>query len=262
MSDALERFGRLVRQAPDAVPLDAACAAIGAHLDAAPEASEVPERLDEIAAACPGAGVEDLTAHLFGSLGLHGDLETYDEPENSFLHRVIERRRGLPISLSIITVEVGRRLGLNLVGVGMPGHFLVGDRDPPGRFLDPFVGGRVLDRADCEERFHRLFGPNAAFVDAYLEPTPTLDVLARVLANLRAAYTRRGSRRALADVLRLRAQLPHERASEDRELATALESVGAFDEAAAAYEQAAVAVEDTERARLEARARRLRARLN
>jgi len=260
VSDALERFARLVEQ--DHFPLDAACAAIGAHLDPTADALAVPDRLDEIASAVPDATVEDLTAHLFGTVGLHGDAETYDDPLNSFLHRVLERRRGLPITLSIITIEVGRRVGLDLVGVGMPGHFLVQDLGAPDRFLDPFIGGQLLDRDDCIERFHRLFGRSAAFADDYLRPTPTPDIVARVLANLRATYTRRGSRRPLAETLRLRALLPPRRPAEDRELAGALEAIGAFDEAAATYERAAAEADDADRDRLEARAHRLRARLN
>jgi regulator of sirC expression with transglutaminase-like and TPR domain len=262
VTDALERFARLVEQDPDSIPLDACCAAIGAHLDPAPDALRVPDRLDEIASAVPGATVGDLTDHLFGTIGLHGDAETYDDPANSFLHRVLERRRGLPIALSIITIEVGRRVGLDLVGVGMPGHFLVQDRGAPDRFLDPFIGGQLLGRDDCIERFHRLFGRSAAFTDDYLRPTPTLDIITRVLANLRATYTRRGSRRPLAETLRLRSLVPPRRAAEDRELAGALEAVGAFDEAAATYERAAEDADEADRGRLEARAHRLRARLN
>ena len=261
-TDPFARFEWLVRLPPDAIPLDEAGAAIGAHLDGTPEALAVPDRLDQIAADVPGRTVEALVTHLFETVGLYGDVETYDDPANSFLHRVLERRCGLPISLSIITVEVGRRIGLDLAGVGMPGHFLVVDRSAEGRFLDPFVGGRMLDRAECQERFHHLYGPGAPFTDAYLEPTPTLDVLARVLANLRAGYTRRGDKRLLAEVLRLRSRLPERPVSEDGELASALQAVGSFDEAAAAYERAAAHAEGAERSRLEARAHRLRAKLN
>ena len=261
-SDAFARFRTLAGLPPDAIPLDEACAAIGAHLDAAPEALAVPDRLAEIASAVPGTTVEALVTHLFETVGLYGDVETYDDPANSFLHRVLERRRGLPISLSIITVEVGRRIGLDLAGVGMPGHFLVVDRSADGRFLDPFVGGRMLDAAECRERFHHLYGPGAPFTDAYLQPTPTVDVLARVLANLRAGYTRRGDKRLLAEVLRMRALLPERPPAEDGELAAALQAVGSFGEAAAACERAAAHAEGADRSRLEARAQRLRAKLN
>ena len=84
----------------------------------------------------------------------------------------------------------------------------------------------MLDAAECRERFHHLYGPGAPFTDAYLEPTPTVDVLARVLANLRAGYTRRGDKRLLAEVLRLRALLPERPPAEDGELAAALQAVG------------------------------------
>ena len=262
-SEPFERFAWLVRQPAEAIPLAEACAAVGAHLDGVPAAVfTVPDELAAIAADVPGPTVEDLTGHLFGPLGLHGDVETYDDPANSFLHRVLERGQGIPISLSIITIDVGRRLGLDLAGVGMPGHFVVVDRTDGERFIDPFASGRLLDRAACRERFVQLFGPGAPFTDAYLEPTPTVDVLARVLANLRAAYTRRGEKRLLAEVLRLRALLPERPPGEDGELATALQAVGEFGDAAAAYERAAARAEGADRSRLEARAHRLRAKLN
>ena len=94
---ALERFGELMGRDPEPIPLDAACAAIGAHLDPTPDALAMPERLDAIASELPGAGLEDLVGHLFATMGLHGDAETYDDPANSFIHRVLERRRGLPM---------------------------------------------------------------------------------------------------------------------------------------------------------------------
>jgi regulator of sirC expression with transglutaminase-like and TPR domain len=258
---AYERFADAVAQPAASVPLDDATAAIGAHLDPAPGALEVPARLDDLAGAVPEPSLEAVVEHLFTTVGLFGDVETYDDPANSFLHRVLERRQGLPISLSIVTIEVGRRVGLDLAGVGMPGHFLVTDRGS-GRFLDPFVGGHVLDRDDCRERFRRLFGDRAPFDDAYLDPTPTTDILARVLANLRAAYGRRSDKRQLTEVLRLRALLPGRPATDETELAAALQAIGSFAEAAGAFERAAALVEGEDRSRLEARAHRLRAKLN
>ena len=163
-----------------------------------PEALAVPERLDEIAAAVPGTDRRGLAAHLFGTLGLHGDVETYDDPANSFLHRVLERRRGMP-DLAVDHHRRGRAADRPRPRRrrACPGHFLV--RRPRRR--------RALPRP-VRRRPHARRGPSAASGSTsssararrspttYLEPTPTVDVLARVLANLRAAYTRRGDQAA------------------------------------------------------------------
>ena len=96
------------------------------------------------AARCPDASPDGVLAHLFGSEGFRGNDADYYDPDNPMLDRVLDRRRGIPITLSVVLIEVGRRLGVAFTGIGAPGHFIVRD-ERSGVYLDPFNGGRVLD---------------------------------------------------------------------------------------------------------------------
>src|SRR5690606_15405971 len=144
---------------------------------------------------------------LFDDLGFHGNADDYSDPDNSFLDRVVERRTGIPISLSVLTLEVGRRVGVPLVGVGLPGHFLLRDQVDQGLYIDPFRRGARLREPQVAELFGRIHG-GAQLVPAHLAPVGRHAILARMLANLRAIYTERGDRRALAWVLRARTMVP------------------------------------------------------
>jgi len=139
------RFADLVALPDDEIPLDEAALLIAAQ--ARPELDVGAElgRLDELAGGCGEATLDGLAQHLFTDLGFHGNTEHYQDPDNSYLDQVLERRVGIPIALSVVTMEVGRRLGVALDGVGMPGHFLVRHRADPATFLDPFDHGRRLD---------------------------------------------------------------------------------------------------------------------
>ncbi len=167
-------------------------------LDPAPSLRE----LDALAAAArahltPGApaaqAVGELTAHLFGPGGFRGNTDDYYDPRNSFLNDVLARRTGIPISLAVVLIEIGARLGIRLEGVGFPGHFLVRLADPSHPLLlDPFFGGRVLDENALLERY-RALGARAVrdVPPEALEPTPTPAILARVLRNLLRIYVER-----------------------------------------------------------------------
>jgi len=147
---------------------------------------EQTARLDGIAAACP-EGLEGLVSHLFGPTGLSlaGDIEGYADPANSFLDQVLDRRLGIPITLSVLAMAVGRRTGVPLVGVGMPGHFLVRHDGQPRVLIDCFDGGRRLTSGDCEVIVKRIHGPRSGFDLAWLDPTPPIDIIVRILTNLR-----------------------------------------------------------------------------
>jgi len=135
--------------------------------------------------------VDALATMLGGKLGLRGDEDQYDDPENSFLPRVLERRMGLPILLSIVYIEVGRRAGVPLVGLALPGHFVVAYQRPPteGRIvLDPFQGGRVLEEEDVEEIVVRADAPLTS--DMFRAATPYM-IATRMLRNLIGSYQRR-----------------------------------------------------------------------
>jgi regulator of sirC expression with transglutaminase-like and TPR domain len=140
---------------------------------------------------------------LFGRQGFRGDQSDYYDPRNSYLNEVIERRRGIPITLSIVYLAVGRRLGQPVAGVNAPGHFLV-------RFgssiVDPFDGGRVWSRSAFDDHLRQLGAgdPTRHAEQLLAKPPETREILCRVLANLKANYLRRGELdRALAVVDRL-----------------------------------------------------------
>jgi len=129
--------------------------------------------------------------HLFRTCGFHGNTEDYYDPRNSFLNDVLERRTGIPISLSVVFIEVSRRLGLAVEGVGFPGHFLVRVAGQRGSLLlDPFFGGRRVDQAELLERLRALPGrpEMRELPPEALRTTPTPDILARMLRNLLQVY--------------------------------------------------------------------------
>jgi len=135
---------------------------------------------------------EALARFLFETQGFQGNTLDYADPRNSYLNEVLERRLGIPISLSVLYLEIGRRLRLPVAGVGLPGHFIVragGDRNgEEPLFLDPFNGGRPLTLDDCRDLVRRSTGFNEAFDPDWLRPTPPRDIVARMLNNLRGFY--------------------------------------------------------------------------
>ena len=185
-------------------------AAAGQGHDAAWVASQLT-RLDDVAAAC-GPGLDALLAHLFGggesALGLRGDLESYAEPRNSYLDQVLNRRLGIPISLSLVAMAVGRRTGVPLVGVGMPGHFLVRHEGQPRVLLDCFAGGRRLTSGDCEAIVQGITGPLPGFDLAWLNPVPARDIVVRILTNLRQRALATADVALLGWVAPLRSSVP------------------------------------------------------
>ncbi len=168
-------------------------------------------RLDAIAATCP-PGLDGLVAHLFGvgdgALGLRGDVEGYPDPANSYLDQVVARRRGIPITLSLLAMVIGRRVGVPLAGIGMPGHFLVRHQGQPRVLLDCFEGGRRLTSGDCEVIVQRIHGAAAEFDLAWLQPTPARDIVIRILTNLRQRALATTDVGLLGWVAPLRAAIP------------------------------------------------------
>ena len=129
----------------------------------------------------------------FGELGFRGNQDDYYDPKNSFINEVIDRRTGIPISLSVLYIELGRRLGLDLAGLSFPGHFLV--RYQSGDeliFIDPFHQGARLDVEALEGRLRRVVGPGAELAEEHLEPASRHHMLTRMLTNLAAIYRRAG----------------------------------------------------------------------
>ena len=163
-------------------------------VDPAEDLDAARRRVAELAAIVGAEGddrLEALRRVLFDEEGFRGDEESYDEPSNSSVARVLARRRGMPITLSIVTIEVGRRAGLDLSGIGLPGHFVVGGPPLNGRYLDPFDGGTVGEPEALSVRLAAIFGAPVALGDDALRPDPPRQILARVLLNLRRSYERR-----------------------------------------------------------------------
>ena len=201
--DPTERFAELVAGPVDTMPLDEAVLLVAAH-DHAVDIPAVRAGLDALAARCAAPTVDAVVALLFEDERFGGDEADYHHPDNSFLDRVVERRRGLPILLSVLAAEVGARAGVCLAPVGMPGHFLVRDCADPDGFVDPFHGGRRLDRAGCAEVFAALH-PGVPFDDRFLDPVDGRAVLLRLVTNLVRTFTLRGPVTSLAWALHLRA---------------------------------------------------------
>jgi regulator of sirC expression with transglutaminase-like and TPR domain len=131
-----------------------------------------------------------LNRFVFGTLGFAGNREQYLDPRNSYLNEVIERRLGIPITLSIVYIEVGRRAGLPLSGIGFPGHFLVGcDRDDDEPLvIDAFNGGTLLSEPDCRNLLIEHTGDQVPWHPSYLDRTERRAIVLRMLGNLKRAY--------------------------------------------------------------------------
>jgi regulator of sirC expression with transglutaminase-like and TPR domain len=148
--------------------------------------------------------VERLIEFLFHELGFRGNRRNYYDPDNSFLHRVLERRQGVPISLSAVMILVGRRLGLPLYGVGLPKHFLVKYQDAHTEiFVDPFNGGRILSRPECREILtSEGYYVRESFVTEYLAIASPRDIVIRLLRSLILIYSKLGDRARVRRLIR------------------------------------------------------------
>ena len=137
-----------------------------------------------------------LNYYLFNEMRFSGNVEDYYDPRNSYLNEVMERRTGIPITLAIVYLEVGKRLGLNLKGVSFPGHFLVKLAVKRGQLvLDPFTGGEAQSEADLRQRLAQVLPPakaGQALLDQYLEAATPRQIVARVLRNLKNIYMQTG----------------------------------------------------------------------
>ena len=149
-----------------------------------------------------------LNQFLFGELGFWGNTDDYYDPRNSYLNDVLDRKTGLPITLAVVYMEIGRRIGLPLQGVSFPGHFLVRLRLRTGVLvLDPFSGGVPQSEAELRARLQRVIPegvtenvPVAELpLDQFLEPATNRQILARILRNLKGVY--RDKPEAMLDVL-------------------------------------------------------------
>lgn len=130
--------------------------------------------------------VESLRRYLHETCRFHGNTEDYYDPDNSFFSSVLVRRKGIPITLALVYLTIGRRVGVPLVGIGMPMHFLIGYKAASSyRYLDPFFGGREVSRGECLLLLERAgFDP----AERYLRPAPVVGILERMARNLTVIY--------------------------------------------------------------------------
>ena len=194
----LPRFARVVGRRDQAIDLAEAALLIAEDAYPGLDIEEYLERLDELAEPLRGRWreyaplpklVAALNGHLFGEIGFRGNQEHYYDPRNSYLNEVLDRKLGIPISLSLIYMEVARRLGLKVVGVGLPGHFIIAAvRDGTSLLLDPFDGGAVLRAEDCERLVQEAYGGSVPFAEDQLAPERMRQILTRMLNNLKRTY--------------------------------------------------------------------------
>jgi len=180
---------------------------------------EALERMgDEAAGRVSKAGVRGqdairiLNEYLYDEQGFTGNRQQYDDPRNSFLNEVLDRRTGIPITLAVVYLEIARRAGVQVTGVNFPGHFLLRAPDEHARLhyggdfviVDPFHGGALLSEVDCREMLRQHVGDEAAFDSDLLQPATRREIVVRMLVNLKRLYVRMRSfpqARVVADLL-------------------------------------------------------------
>ena len=150
-------------------------------------ASGASHRLDDEKE--PLARANMLSEYLFDEVGFSANQEDYYDPRNSYLNEVLERRVGIPITLSLLYIEVGKRLEMDLEGVGMPGHFLVRVKSGPEDILvDPFHRGIIVSEQECAKRLQQIVGETVAWDKRYVAGVSDRELITRILRNLRAIY--------------------------------------------------------------------------
>lgn len=243
--DDLATFQELARADEQRLDLGRAALAIARIEHPALSVDRELARLDGLAARStaaeardPQVALERLLGFLFEEQGFRGNAEEYYDPRNSCLNDVLDRKLGIPITLSILTMEVGRRVGIDVEGVGLPGHFIVSASLGARRiFFDPFNGGAVLTPAQAAEVASKAVGRPVKLAEAHWAPCPKRQILVRMLRNLKGIYARSEDwSRALAVVDRLLV-LDAESPVHLRDRGTVLVRMKRLHEGAAAWER-------------------------
>src|SRR5690349_16792281 len=219
MTSELSQFSELLSQEDDRIDLARACLRIAEDaypgLDVEGYIGEIDRLAKRLRArlapdAAPEERVVALNEFLYDDLGFSGNANNYYDPRNSYLNEVLDRRTGIPITLSILYMEMGRRIDLEFQGVSFPGHFLVRLRVRGGMLvLDPFSGGTPQSEEELRERLKRVIPRGATGgipvadlpLDQFLEPASKRQILARVLRNLKGVYRETDKPERLLEVL-------------------------------------------------------------
>jgi regulator of sirC expression with transglutaminase-like and TPR domain len=268
--DVRDRLVRLVRRSDADLAEVALLCATGCapELDIDRELLRVDALADGIRTQAPeldpgAAAAGALRDHLGVRLGFAGDPARYHDPDSSLLHRVLETRRGLPITLSIVYVAIGRRLRLPAYAIGLPGHVVVGVADDGHpAVLDPYHGGVLLDEPALVARVAAATDGRVVFRRSMLRPTPAVSIARRLLNNLTRDLTAAGRLAEARWTVETKLALPNRHPQDHRDLGALSARTGRFDVAARAYERylelthgATADREATRRAAIEARAR-------
>ena len=211
---ARQRFATMVAKGEEAINLAEAALLIAREeypdMDVAEYLGCLDRMADEVDKRAwneedPHGRLEALNRYLFDTVRFRGNAEEYYDPRNSYLNEVLDRRTGIPITISMVYLEVGWRLGMPLQGVGFPGHFLVKYCSGEGEIvIDPFHRGTILDEEDCQSRLEQLYGRRVKFQGSFLAAATKRQILTRILTNLKGIYlAAKDHRRALAAVERI-----------------------------------------------------------
>ena len=243
---ALDYFASLVAD-DSSLPLLEAAVALAQDEDPRLDVQGVLARIDALAERLRSRIPADTSAlprlrllnrYFFNELGFGGNVNHFHDPRNSLLPAVLETRRGIPITLAVLYIEIASQVGLRAQGVSFPGHFLVKIHMPRGEVvLDPFTG-QSLSREELDERLapflrqQGLVGDNEAPLGLFLQPAPARDVLARMLRNLKEIHRQAGDAPRQVQVLERMVILMPQAWEERRDLALALAELGRHAEAA------------------------------
>lgn len=149
--------------------------------------------------------IQTINQYLYDDLGYTGNAENYYDPKNSYLNQVLDRRTGIPITLSLVYLELAQRLEFPMVGIGLPGHFLIRPMvNEMEIFVDPFHGGEILFQQDCQARLDQIYGRSVPWQSAYTDAIDAHRFLARLLTNLKYIHLHHNEwLKALADIERI-----------------------------------------------------------
>lgn len=193
--EALRAFRREVERPAEQIDLGRAALVMARYAQPNLDVAGYIARFDALAAQIPD-GVRTgaaLAHHLFDTLGYSGNSDDYGNPRNSYLNEVVDRKLGIPITLSVLFLEIARRRELHANGVGLPGHFIVRVEEADGStvFLDPFNRGAEMDEAACRARVRLV--ANMPFESSFLDPVDSHYILTRMLNNLKNAHAAAGN---------------------------------------------------------------------
>lgn len=224
------------------------------------DVSSYLERLDEMADTLkprlpekrePHATISALNHYLFDELEFHGNRAEYYDPQNSYLNDVLDRRTGLPITLSVVVLALAERLGLPIVGVGLPGHFCVKWQDAATEIVfDPFNEGEILDRRAMEARVREIVNPVLPFQSSWVEAVGKKYILLRMMQNLKAIFVRSEQLERAWQVVDKLLLLDPRLGDEIRDFGLLSLKLGAYRQAAVSLEQYLLAHPDAQDAEL------------